>query len=173
MSGIEKNCNLEDIIQVIEVNPAEFFVGNLFKRRFNTDTFPQEPFHFVAFSKLPNGSFLTLGYVHYYLLENSALCGGLVIDDRLYRQLPDSYRAEIKNNGGIAELLLRDSFAKLPNNLTAIWGYVGNPQSEKVCLRVGFERTFHKHILVVWKDAELAEIERNEQIQKIISIGPF
>jgi hypothetical protein len=165
--------NIDKIMQVIEVDSAEFLVGDLFKRRFNTATFPQEPHHFVAFVKLPNASFLTLGYVHYYPQDEDALCGGLVIDERNYRKLPHDYRTEIKLSGGIAEVLLRASFSKLPKTIKNIWGYVGDPQAEKVDLRVGFEKTHHQYIFVIWGDPELSEREKNGRIQKIADIGPF
>lgn len=173
MSNTNNTQNITDLIQVVEVGAAEFLVGELFKRRFNTPSFPQEPYHFVAFAKLPDKSFLTLGYVHYYLRGEAALCGGLVIDDRNYRRLPKSYRTEIKHSGGIAEILLRSSFLKLPDTVENIWGYVGNPQAEKVDLRVGFEKTHHQYIFVIWGKSELSESEKNNRIQKIVDIGPF
>ena len=160
-------------LQVIEVDSAEYLVGNLFKRRFNTETFPQEPFHFVAFAKSKDGSLSTLGYVHYYIDGEDALCGGLVIDNRNYRKLSASDRGAIRDQGGVAQLLLTHSFAKLPNNLVGIWGYVGDKQSKKVCLRSGFETTYHKPILVVWRASSLTDEQKTLHVKRIESIGAF
>lgn len=158
---------------VAEVDDAEFFVGDLFRRRFFTDSFPATPRHFVAFARSDNGQMIPLGYVHYTMWENCALCGGLVIDDRQYRRLTKSIRSAIREQGGIAELLLQASFKKLPNELTAIWGHVGNPQSEVVCKRAGFLRTTDPYVMVIWRDATLSEAEKTVWLNKVIEVGPF
>lgn len=164
---------LDQIFAVVEVDQAEFFVGNLFRRRFHTDSFPREPRHFVAFAVLPDGSLLSLGYVHYTIWEGCALCGGLVIDDRHYRRLPSNTRQSIHRAGGVAELLLRQSFLRMPESTLAIWGHVGNKQSEAVCLRVGFQRTASDYIMVVWRDSNFSEAEKQAWIERVVALGPF
>lgn len=166
-------ATVSDVIFVIEVDQAEPLVGDLFRRRFNTSTFPSEPRHFVAFSKLRDGSLLTLGYVHYTMWEGGALCGGLVIDDRHYRRVGEASRKAIREAGGVAEILLRASFDLLPDDLTAIWGLVGDRQSEKVCLRVGFVRTESDFLMVVWRDGRLTEGQKAEWIKRASKLGPF
>ena len=160
-------------LQVIEVDSAEFLVGDLFRRRFETDSFPQEPRHFVALAKMDDGTFLPLGYVHYSYWNGCALCGGLVMDDRNYRRLSSAARKAIRAAGGIAELLLGRSFSMLPNDLLAIWGHVGNPQSEKVCLRVGFVRVNSPYLMAVWRDERLSEADRADLVRQAEMIGPF
>ncbi|HHX82855.1 MAG TPA: hypothetical protein GX696_07740, partial [Pseudomonadaceae bacterium] len=39
---------VEDIFHVFDVDDAEPLAGDLFRRRFHTDTFPSEPLHFVG-----------------------------------------------------------------------------------------------------------------------------
>jgi len=164
--------DLDSIFYIVEVDDAEPLVGTLFRRRFNTDSFPDNPHHFVALARLPDNSLLTLGYVHYTLWENCALCGGLVIDDRHYRRLPHQHRQILKRAGGIAELLLRQTLHRLPPNLVAIWGHVGNQQARKVDLRVGFEDTDDPYLMVIWRQ-DLSDTEKAEWIKKALAITPF
>jgi len=164
---------IDDAFLIVEVDEAEAIVGDLFRRRFATDNFPAEPLHYIAFARLPNKQLLSLGYVHYILWEGSALCGGLVIDDLHYLNLPANYRKSIHKAGGVAELLLRQTFARLPANTTPIWGHVGNKQSEKVCLRVGFEHTDSKFVMAVWKDQSLTAAQKQDWVTKVEALGSF
>lgn len=168
VDGKFKGC-----FEVVEVDSADLLVGDLFRRRFHTDSFPETPRHFVAIAKLGNGSFVSLGYVHYTYWNGCALCGGLVIDDYNYRLLPKDVRQSIREAGGVAEQLLRTSFAALPDDLTAIFGLVGNPQSEKVCLRVGFVRVDSPYLMAVWRDERLNADEMDVLIRKVESLGLF
>lgn len=164
---------LEQIFCVLEVDDAEPLVGDLFRRRFHTPYFPDEPRHFVALATLPDGSALSLGYVHYTMWQGCALCGGLVIDDRHYRRLPTALRRTLQAAGGVAELLLRRSFDRLPADTPAIWGHVGDRQSEKVCLRVGFERTDDQYLLAVWRDTSLDDTSKRAWVERVSAITPF
>ena len=164
---------LDQVFIVVEVDRAEVFVGSLFRRRFRTDSFPDYPRHFVAFATLPDESLVSLGYVHYTLWQGCALCGGLVIDERHYRRLPTHIRKAIHQAGGVAEQLLRQTFSLLKDNTTAIWGHVGDKQSEKVCLRVGFEPTDSQYVMVVWNSPELTQAEKKEWIERVTALGPF
>ncbi|NLD15350.1 MAG: hypothetical protein GX665_09735 [Gammaproteobacteria bacterium] len=164
--------SLDEIFSVVEVSNAEFFVGALFRRRFGCDSFPETPRHFVAFFRQRDGSQLALGYVHFEMWQQQALCGGLVIDERAWRHLPTAERALLRQQGGVAELMLRASFDMLPQNLMAIWGYVGDKQAEKVDLRVGFRHTGADKIMVIWRN-DPGEQEKQRWLQKIIDLGPF
>jgi hypothetical protein len=164
---------LGDVFVVVEVDQAEAFVGDLFRRRFHTNSFPDYPRHFVAFAILPDKRFITLGYVHYTMWEGSALCGGLVIDERHYRRLPLPVRKAIHQAGGVAEQLLRHTFSLLRDNTKAIWGHVGDKQSEKVCLRVGFEFTDSQYVMVVWNSPNLAQAEKKDWVERVNALGPF
>ena len=164
---------LEQIFCVVEVDNAEPLVGALFRRRFQTEHFPDEPRHFVAFATLPDATLLSLGYVHYTMWQGCALCGGLVIDERHYRRLPTAIRRTLQAAGGVAELLLRHSFDRLPADTPAIWGHVGDRQSEKVCLRVGFERTDVQYLLAVWRKPHLDEASKRAWVERVSAITPF
>jgi hypothetical protein len=159
-----------DILRVEEVTDPEFYIGDLFRRRFGGDP-PNYPRHFVAFYRPTRDAYQAVGYVHYSPFEDTFLCGGLVIDDRLYRKMPSEHRRCVKEAGGIAELMLRDTFARLAD-APAIWGYVGNKQAEAVDLRAGFVHTHHKYVMVVWNRA-LPEDEKAQRLDRVIAIGPF
>ncbi|MGH8518935.1 MAG: hypothetical protein ACREUE_15905, partial [Panacagrimonas sp.] len=161
---------ISDILRVEEVTDAEFFAGDLFRRRFLNDP-PNIPKHFVAFYRASRTSYLPVGYVHYTVFEDTYLCGGMVFDERLYRRIPAPHRQLIKAAGGIAEKMLRDTFAMLAH-APAIWGYVGDKQAEEVDTRVGFRRTSHRHVMVVW-NRDLAEDEKQARLARVIALGPF
>jgi hypothetical protein len=159
-----------DILQVEEITDAEFYAGDLFRRRFGGDP-PDYPRHYVAFYRAGRGVYQSAGYVHYSPFEDSFLCGGLVIDDRVYRRMQPEHRNLIKADGGIAEYMLRQSFARL-SQAPAIWGYVGNKQAEAVDLRAGFVHTTHQYIMVVWNRA-MSDDEKQARLDRVIQIGPF
>jgi len=171
-SSGEESSPAESLL-VTEVSDAEPIVGDLFRRRFFTDSFPDTPCHYIAFIRYQDGTLRPVGYVHYTLKEQVALCGGLVIDNRQFRRLPRQFRLALHESGGIAEALLRESFWRLPENITTIWGHVGDLQSEKVCLRVGFERTREKYLLVVWRRDNLPDDERERLIDHVAAMTPF
>jgi len=163
---------LHEILAVSEVDQAEFFVGDLFRRRFNTSAAPDYPRHFVAFYRPAPNTLIPVGYVHQSTWEDCHLCGGLVIDDRLYRRMNAAHRKVIRDAGGIAELLLKESFAKVMPQSIAIWGYVGDKQAEQVDLRVGFRHTHHPHVMVIW-NRELSDAEKTDWIDRVVALGPF
>jgi hypothetical protein len=162
-----------DLLLVLEVDMAELLVGDLFRRRFRTDGFPQRPRHFVGFYRSPDGALLPVGYVHHDTWNGNSLCGGLVIDERMYRRIPPVDRETIHAAGGIAEAMLRGSFALLEEGLTAIWAHVGNKQSEKVCHRVGYRRTDSEYVMVIWLRNDLSDAEKAEWVRRITAYGPF
>jgi hypothetical protein len=161
---------IDEIIRIEEVSDAEFFVGDLFRRRFHCDP-PNYPRSFVAFYQPVRGRLEAVGFVHYLVHEDSYLCGGLVIDERRYRQMPPEHRKVIKAAGGIAEKLLRATFARL-TDAPAIWGYVGDALAEKVDLRAGFRHTAHPHIMVYWSK-DLPQDEKERRLAKVVALGPF
>jgi hypothetical protein len=163
---------VSDVLCVTEIASAEFFVGDLFRRRFNTPSFPDMPRHFVAFYKIDEKTMMPVGYVHQTPWEHCYLCGGLVIDDRFYRRIPAAHRRLIREAGGIAEYLQRESFAAISKEALAIWGFVGDKLAEQVDLRVGFVHTGVPYLMAVWLKP-LSEEEKVVWIQKAAALGPF
>lgn len=165
--------SVAEMLLVMEVDAAETLVGDLFRRRFRTDSFPDQPRHFVGFYRCLDGSLLPLGYVHHQEWNGNSLCGGLVIDERMYRRIPAMDRETIHGAGGVAEALLRGSFALLDEGVVAIWAHVGNKQSEKVCLRVGYRRTDSEYVMVIWLRQDLTEAEKAVWVRRVTEHGPF
>jgi hypothetical protein len=163
-------ASVHDLLRIEETRDAEFFAGDLFRRRFRQEP-PTYPRHFVAFYRESPARYASVGYVHYTPLDDSYLCGGLVFDERAYRRMPGPHRALVRSAGGIAEVMLRDSFALLAPT-AAIFGYVGDRQAEAVDLRVGFRRVDHPHVMVAWQ-RELPEDEKAARIARVIALGPF
>jgi hypothetical protein len=161
---------VQDILRTEETKSAEFYAGDLFRRRLRSDP-PDYPRHFVAFYRAGRTTFWPVGYIHYSIFEDTFLCGGMVVDDRLYRRIPDPHRKLIKDAGGIAERMLRETFAMLAH-APAIWGYVGDKQAEQVDMRVGFRHTDHPHVMVVWNH-DLPESEKAARLQRVSALGPF
>lgn len=168
----DTRTQLHELLQVTEVDAASFFIHDLFCRRFNTTAAPDFPRHFIAFYRQNDHTYLPLGYVHQSAWEGCYLTGGLVIDERAYRRLPAAHRHIIRAAGGVAECLLRDSFALLGPDVIAIWGYVGDKQAEQVDLRVGFEHTEHPYLMVIWRQ-ELSAAARADWYARALALGPF
>lgn len=163
-------AHIDDIVRVEEVGSAEFYAGDLFRRRFGGDP-PDYPKHYVAFYRAGRTQYLPVGYIHYTAFEDTFLCGGMVIDDRLYRRMPAPHRKLIKEAGGIAEKMLRDTFARLAH-APAIWGHVGNKQAEEVDRRVGFVHTHDPHVMVVW-NRDLSDEDKSARLARVLALGPF
>lgn len=165
--------SIEQMLLIMELDAAEILVGELFRRRFRTTTFPERPRHFVGFYRCVDGSVLPVGYVHHDTWNSNSLCGGLVIDERMYRRIPPADREIIHAAGGVAEALLRRSFALLDDGLIAIWAHVGDKQSERVCLRVGYRHTESQYVMVIWLRDDLSDEEKAEWVRRVTEHGPF
>lgn len=162
--------SVRDILRIEETADAEFYVGDLFRRRFGSDP-PDFPKHYVAFYRQGRTRYLPVGYVHFTPFEDMYLGGGMVIDERLYRRMPPEHRKLVKDAGGIAEAMLRATLARLAD-APAVWGYVGDKQAEEVDLRSGFRHTGHRHVVVVW-NRELPQEEKAARLQRVVALGPF
>ena len=164
---------VSDILAISEVDEAEFFVGDLFRRRFATPRVPDYPRHFVAFYRNGAGAPLVpLGYVHFTPWEGCQLGGGMVYDDRRWRSLPAPHRQLIRDAGGVAECLLRGALDRVLPGSVAAWGRVGDHLAEKVDRRVGFIPTGRPHLMVIW-GRELTDAEKDEWISRVDALGDF
>ena len=154
---------------IVEVDDVEAAAGDLFRRSFRGAP-PDFPRHYIARVTI-DGGWRTIGYVHMTPSEGTYLCGGMCMDERVYRRLPAERRATLKAIGGVAEQMLRYVFADCGDGL-AIFGYVGDRRAERVDLRAGFRHTGHKHLIVYWP-RPLPESEQQALIAKVAAIGPF
>jgi len=154
---------------VTEIDDVEAHAGELFRRSFRVPP-PTTPHHYVARVDV-EGAPRTIGYVHYERLDDVYLCGGMCMDERTFRRLGADRRVALKAAGGVAEQMLRHTFAELAH-AKAIFGYVGDRRAERVDLRAGFEHTGLAHLIVHWPGRVPAN-ERQALIERVAKLGPF
>src|SRR5439155_19070266 len=88
-------------LTIEEVDDATALAGDLFRRTF-AHPIPDFPRHFVAFSRLADGSSQVAGYIHYSAWETAGwLCGGLCVDSAAYNRASPADAAAWKHAGGI------------------------------------------------------------------------
>lgn len=139
--------------------------AELFRRKFGQEI-PDFPKHFVAMV-----GDRCAGYVHYTPWQGDYLCGGLCIDDRVYRSLGSEQRAWIRARGGIAEIMMRAAHQAL-SDAPAIWGYIGDKQAEVVDRRVGFVPAAEPYLFAIWQK-QLSDEAKAARIAEALKIGPF
>jgi hypothetical protein len=155
---------VSDVVIVREIDdPA--IAADLFRRKFAQEI-PNFPKHFVAII-----GERCAGYVHYSAWNEDYLCGGLCIDDRVYRVLSASERAWIRERGGIAEIMMRGAHAALAD-APVIWGYIGDKQAEAVDRRVGFVPVAEPYLFAIWQK-QLSDTEKAARIDAAVKLGPF
>jgi hypothetical protein len=169
-SGFASTDRIGDVLQIIECNESERFVGALFRRKFAVDP-PNFPKHFIALYSQDGHSWVAVGYVNFWQRHRAFMGGGLVIEDRAYRAMPNAHRKLIKSFGGIAEYLLKTSLQMLPDN-DVVWGYVGDTRAERVDLNVGFEHTHIEKLIAYWTKEHSAE-EKIRLTDEIATVVPF
>lgn len=159
----------EGWFDIVEVDDVEAAAGELFRHSFRGAP-PDFPRHYIARATIDR-AWRTIGYVHMTSTDDVYLCGGMCMDERVYRRLPAARRATLKAIGGVAEQMLRHVFADC-SDARAIFGYVGDRRAERVDLRAGFRHTAHKHLIVYWP-RPLPESEQQALIAKVAALGPF
>lgn len=157
-------------LRVLEVADGDFFAGELFRRTFQDDL-PPVPRYFVALARLPDGCLATAGFVHFLRYGDAYLGGGMCIDPRVLRRLPEVVRRELAGTQGIAWFMLRHAIATL-TDADALFGYVGSARALQIDLAAGFEPTAHER-LVIHPQRALAPAQREELIERIAAVGPF
>lgn len=165
-----RNC-----LRTWEVNDARVVAGELFRRRFGHDI-PDYPRHFVLVYSPPPGADDTtpsvVAYVHQSPHQDFYLCGGMCVDERAYRRFPRELFREVREQGGLATIVTRDSMGML-GDAPASFGHVGEPRARAADLRTGFVDTEHQHLMVMWLKRDLPESERRRLIAMAHAVGPF
>jgi len=158
-------------LTIEEVDDAAALAGELFRRRF-AHPIPDFPRHFVAFARDAAGGAKVVGYIHYTAWEADGwLCGGLCVDVDAYASAMPGDAAAWKRAGGIGEIILRDTFARLTDR-AAIFGYCGDARQWQHDLNVGFEPAGPPRMLVHWNREVPAEA-RARMIERVAALGPF
>jgi hypothetical protein len=158
-------------LTVEEVRNGAMVGGALFRATFGAPP-PVVPRHFVAFYRTREDEFRVGAYIHYMAFHDVAwLCGGLCVDRRFYADAPQPLGACVKRMGGLGEIVLRDTFARLADR-SAIFGYCGDAVQWQHDLNIGFEPAGPPRLLVRWTKP-LADSERDALIERVRAIGPF
>jgi hypothetical protein len=156
---------------ILEVDDATEIAGELFHAAF-AEPVPRFPRHFVAFARAADASLRAAAYLHYTAWEDIGwLCGGLCVARDAYRRADAAEAAGWKRAGGIGEMLLRHTFARLDDR-AAILGYCGDARQWQHDLNAGFEPAGPAHLLVKWTRL-LPVSERARIIERAAALGPF
>jgi hypothetical protein len=162
-----------DRLRTWEVDNARAVAGGLFRRSFG-HAVPDYPRHFVLVLSPEPGSDdapKVVAYVHQTVKGELALCGGMCVDERSYRRMPKWLFEAVREQGGLATIVTRDSVEML-GDVAAVFGHVGEPRARAADLRTGFVDTDREHLMVIWR-RELPDTERHRLIEAVAALGPF
>jgi hypothetical protein len=156
---------------IVEVDDATLLAGKLFETRFGHPV-PSFPRHFVAFRHDESAAFHVIAYIHYTAWEDhSWLCGGLCIEPAAYDHARPDEATEWKRAGGVGEIVLRDTLARLKDR-PAVFGYCGDARQWQHDLNVGFIPAGPPHLLVIWNQP-LPEDEQQHLVVRAAALGAF
>ena len=161
-------CKRIAALSLIEVSDARALAGDLFRNAFKAEI-PRFPRHFVLLNAATPAR--SIGYVHYTKHGTAQLAGGLVVSALEIRRFDAETLAAVRAQGGLAELIMRTT-TELLDDADAVFAYMGDPKSITVNLLVGFERTRHKYLYVLWK--RRLEVDRQiALVERVAQLGPF
>jgi hypothetical protein len=163
-----------DHLRTWEVNDARTVAGDLFRRSFGHDI-PTYPRHFVLVYSPPSDEDDTtpkvVAYVHQRPFEEVHLGGGMCVDALAYRRMPRWLFDQVRDEGGLATIVTRDSLAMLGDS-PAAFGHVGEPRARQADLRTGYVDTGVEHLMVYWRKP-ISEEEKQRIISKVAAVGAF
>jgi hypothetical protein len=142
--------------------------ASLFRRKFG-HPLPDFPAHYLA-TLDDGGTREIVGYVHMTRHEDVRLCGGLCVDQTVYRRLGPAALAIVRSAGGIARLMVALCTADRGDAL-ASFGYMGNRQSQLIAGKVGYERVLAPYLYAFWHAG--AAGERAALVEKVAKLGAF
>jgi hypothetical protein len=155
-----------------EVADARADAGELFRRSFGHEI-PDYPRHFVLLYEPQDRppARRVVAYVHQMPYREVYLGGGMCVDERAYRAFPRWLFARVREEGGLATIVTRDSLAML-GDAPAAFGHVGEPRARQADLRTGYVDTGRPHLMVFWR-RPLSDAEKARLIGVAESHGPF
>jgi hypothetical protein len=163
-----------DHLRTWEVHDAQAVAGDLFKRSFG-HAVPTYPRHFVLVYSPPSdedgNTPKVVAYVHQRPFEDVYLGGGMCVDAVAYRRMPRWLFDQVKDEGGLATIVTRDSLSMLGDS-PAAFGHVGEPRARQADLRTGYVDTGVEHLMVYWRKP-LGEDEKRRIIEKVAAVGAF
>jgi len=78
----------------------------------------------------------------------------------------------MRDAGGPYYLSLSSAFNHFRNKTIGVFGYCGDPLSERVSLRAGFQKTRFKNVIAWWGSAA-QDTEKLALIENVHELGPF
>ena len=156
-----------------EVNDARVVAGDLFRRCFGHEV-PGFPRHFVLVHSPRPGTGdppEVVAYVHQTAKDDFYLCGGMCVDERAYRRFPKWLFEAVREQGGLATIVTRDS-VELLGECAAVFGHVGEPRARAADLRTGFVDTGREHLMAIWRKP-LDSAGKECLVERVASLGPF
>jgi len=176
--------SFSESIHVAGFANAEFFAAGLFYESFSLHfpvprdncglsiPTPAENWRqYVAFYKWPDDTIEPVGFCNWIRYGDVYLEGGMCVRRNFYRRLPRQHWDACKDAGGVAQIIM-ESAARELTDCIAWFGYCGDKKALVVDLRVGYEPTHHKYLIVKWF-AELSDDDKRRTIDSIAGIGPF
>ena len=156
-------------LSLIEVSDATALAGPMFSKAFKLNI-PRFPRHFVLLFH-GSGTPSVIGYVHHTKFADAYLAGGLVVRAMHFRKLDANTAALVRKEGGLAEWIMRTTCDWL-DGVDAAFAYMGDKQSIRINLRVGFVPTQYPHLHVLWK-RQCNPQRKRALIEKVAARGPF
>jgi hypothetical protein len=172
--GALKERSWRESLRTWEVKPASVVAGELFHRAFGHPV-PDYGRHFVlVHSPVPGeqpSDPSVIAYVHWLPFQDVYLGGGMCVDERAYRRMPKPLFAAVRDQGGLATIVTRESI-QLLGDAAAVFGYVGEPRARQADLRTGFSDTGRPNLMVIWR-RDLPEDARTRIVDEVAALGPF
>jgi len=163
--------SLRDIITITEVDRADFFITDLFTRKFGHPP-PDFPRHLVALYRAPDKGMHLIGYSHMMPFGDVYLSGGSCSDGEAIARMQPQDRDALRAAGGIWFWILKYAFRKYADCCDAFFGHCGDKRALEVALAAGFIQTEHEHIIVNWHKP-LQDNFKRALTAKVVALGKF
>ena len=162
-------------LHIRRFNDAAYFAGPLFEESFG-GAFPVPPegagwAQYVAFYRWSDDRIEPVGFCNYLPFGQAWLEGGLCVRRGFYARLDSPHAEECRAAGGVAQLIMEQAARDLAE-CDAWFAYIGDPQSLKVCTRLGYEPTGRQYVMVKWFRG-LPPAQRADWIERVAALGPF
>ncbi|MFO1310488.1 MAG: hypothetical protein U1F41_00320 [Burkholderiales bacterium] len=162
-------------LHIRRFDDAAYFAGPLFEESFRS-AFPVPPAgagwaQYVAFYRWDGDRIEPVGFCNYLPFEELWLEGGLCVRRGFYARLDPTHAEQCRAAGGVAQLIMEQAARDLAQ-CDAWFAYIGDPQSLKVCTRIGYEPTGRGYVMVKWFRS-LPPERRNAWIERVAALGPF
>lgn len=155
--------------EVRELHAPDERVDALFRRSFGTPA-PREPRHFVATHRRGAREHV-VAYIHFTEWRPGVyLCGGLCVDERVYRTLTAPERSVVAARGSLSRWLSDEAISALPAKI-AVFAYTGNTRSRRDAAAIGFVPLDVPNLFVQWHGFD--SDQQGPLVRAVAELGPF